>query len=124
SKLPAALGDIAIKIANNVIGGLEGMINFAIDGLNKLVDAADAIPGIDIGRIGHVDLGRVDNPFSGEQGDVGKIAAEDFIKAMAPDYAGQAFDAISKRAQKLANATDKAGGAMKAANDNAKAFKD
>lgn len=60
-----------IGAVNAVIGGIESMVNFAIKGLNSLVDAANAvaskIPGYDakedaIGQFSEVTMDRVETP--------------------------------------------------------------
>lgn len=65
-----------IGAVNAVIGGIESMVNFAIKGLNSLVDAANAvaskIPGYDakedaIGQFSEVTMDRVETPALDKQ---------------------------------------------------------
>lgn len=54
-------GETAKAIANATIAAIEFLVNKSIDGLNVLIEGADAITskfGIDLGRIGNVQFGR------------------------------------------------------------------
>lgn len=44
---------------NGILGVLETFINFAIDGLNTAIDLANKLPGVDIGKVGHVAIPRL-----------------------------------------------------------------
>lgn len=44
---------------NAVIGVIEGLVNAAISGLNGIIGAANKIPGVSIGTIGHFDIPRL-----------------------------------------------------------------
>lgn len=54
-----ALLQIGVNIINRLIGGFESLVNGAIGGLNSIINLANKIPGINIGTIGQVQLGRV-----------------------------------------------------------------
>lgn len=124
--LPAALGDITISTANNVVSGVEHMVNGAIDLINQFTGGARGALkqiGIDVGDIGKVKLGAFDNPFAGAASKTAGIISGDLARDFARDPAGSAFDAISGQAQKLelaAQAADKLSKGLKGANDNAK----
>lgn len=58
-------GNMATAIAqgidgmiNSVIGGIEGMLNSVLGGINDMISALDKIPGVNVGPIGTVTLGR------------------------------------------------------------------
>ena len=51
--------NVLISGMNFWIRGLENMINIAINGLNKLIRLMNKVPGVDIRKIGDVDLGRI-----------------------------------------------------------------
>lgn len=53
------LTGIAKSILNWVISVFEGMINFAIDGINKLVKAANAVSPIQISEVPRISIGRL-----------------------------------------------------------------
>lgn len=67
SSLPAAIGDIAISTANNVIRAIENMVNGAIARINGLADKANTIlpEFMQIGQIGNVSMGGFANPYAG-----------------------------------------------------------
>lgn len=67
SSLPAAIGDIAISTANNVIRAIEDMVNGAIARINGLADQANTIlpEFMQIGQIGNVSMGGFANPYAG-----------------------------------------------------------
>jgi hypothetical protein len=54
-----AAAEMAIEPINSVISAVENMVNGAIDGLNKLIELANKVPGVDLENIGHVDFGEV-----------------------------------------------------------------
>jgi hypothetical protein len=54
-----AAAEMAIEPINSVISAVENMVNGAIDGLNKIIDLANKVPGVDLENIGHVDFGEV-----------------------------------------------------------------
>ncbi|QJD54516.1 tail tape measure protein [Sphingomonas phage Kharn] len=61
ANLPSVAGETAKAIANATIAAIEFLVNKSIDGLNVLIEGADAITskfGIDLGRIGNVQFGR------------------------------------------------------------------
>lgn len=122
--MPAVMGDIAITTANNVIGGVEGMVNGAIDLLNNFTRFADDALGdiLPDSEIGRVDFGGIANPFEGATSGLGEGVADAMSKAMGVDYLGKIFEAISARAEdnalaRLAADGEKAAKALKAAND-------
>lgn len=46
-------------IANGVVGTLEGLVNNGISGINRLIDLANNVPGVHIGKIGNVSIPRL-----------------------------------------------------------------
>ena len=54
-----AAAEMAIEPINSVLSAVENMVNGAIDGLNKLIELANKVPGVDLENIGHVDFGEV-----------------------------------------------------------------
>jgi hypothetical protein len=54
----ATLGSFVIKIAGSVIGAIEGMVNGFIKIINGVISAANKIPGIEIGKVGEVNIPR------------------------------------------------------------------
>lgn len=46
-------------IINGLISGLEGGVNLMIDGVNRAIGLANKLPGVDIGKIGHVSIPRL-----------------------------------------------------------------
>lgn len=109
SALPAALGDVTIQTANAVIGGMENMINYAIDRMNAFIGRINqmmlevsAITGIDltIDGIGDVNFGRIENRFANQASSVGSSISEAFSSAMQTDYVGKLGDVISSTASK------------------------
>lgn len=66
SRLPAALGDVAIAAANAVIGAIEDMVNGAAQRIDSLIEKANKVnPFRAIPTIGAVNFGRLDNPYAG-----------------------------------------------------------
>ena len=132
SMLPEALGDVAFSTANAVIDGVESMINGSIGLINDFTrgarDALGAL-GLEVGEIGKVAFGNVDNPFAGYGDDLAtelQIAAEAIGQV---DYLGPLFEIISGKAgenalARLAEEAERSGKKAKAANDNFGSFLD
>lgn len=117
--LPAAMGDITFQTANAVIDGVESMINGSIGLINDFTRGARGALssiGIDVGDIGKVEFGSVGNPFSGFADEMMMELGNAASGIGSVDYMGQAFGALTGRAQ--ANATkrlsEQAKGAAKA----------
>lgn len=64
SQLPAAIGDIVIQAANNVINGVESMVNGSVGIINSMIDKIPEWARPD-GRVGTVEWGNIDNPNAG-----------------------------------------------------------
>ncbi len=89
-RLPQALGDLAVRAANALIGALERMLNAAVRGINRLLAAANA--GLDllgserrIALVPEIDLPRIDNRFAGAAARAGSAARRAFAEAFADD---------------------------------------
>jgi len=80
--LPAAIGDIVISAANATVAGIEWMINKAVNGLNGLIDLANAAAakvGMEgFGKLEGVQLGRQENPYAGEAQNLATAVSDGF----------------------------------------------
>ena len=117
--LPTAMGDITFQTANAVINGVESMINGSIGLINDFTRGARGALGaigIDVGDIGQVDFGNVDNPFAGYADEMMMELGNAASGIGSVDYMGQAFGALTGRAQENARnrLADQAKGAAKA----------
>ena len=66
SRLPSALGDVAISAANAVIQAVEDMVNGSARRIDGLIEKANRVnPFKAIPTIGTVNFGRIDNPYAG-----------------------------------------------------------
>ncbi|KAF0097814.1 MAG: phage tape measure protein [Rhodospirillaceae bacterium] len=66
SRLPTALGDVAISAANAVIGAVEDMVNGAAKRIDVLIEKANKVnPFKPIPTIGSVKFDRLENPYEG-----------------------------------------------------------
>lgn len=120
-KLPSVLGEAAIGAANLAISAVEGLINRSIDALNSLISFANPIltaakmVGINVGAIGKVSLGRLNNPYAGSGAEAGKAfasgfkegfddalgAADKFIQTWEKNTIDAAKDRLGKKAGEL-----------------------
>lgn len=100
SRLPAALGDVAIAAANAVIGAVEDMVNGAAKRIDVLIEKANKLnPFKAIPTIGSVSFGRLDNPYAGtadsylrdREAKISEVMSNDPIGA-AGDFARRAFN--------------------------------
>lgn len=89
ANLPAAIGDLVMKAANAMIGGVESMINGVIARINVFINginsALAALPewatgegGLKIGVVADVDLGRLKNEYEGAAVETAQAAAAAF----------------------------------------------
>ena len=58
AKMAEAAGGVVDGLINAVLGGIEDMINKAIGGINSMIEAVNKIPGVNIGALSNVTLGR------------------------------------------------------------------
>ena len=58
AKMAEAAGGVVDGLINAVLGGIEDMINKAIGGINGMIEAVNKIPGVNIGALTNVSLGR------------------------------------------------------------------
>jgi len=100
--LPAAMGDIVLSTANIILKKIADLINGFIDLLNQMFDNLPDWAKPEGGKITwKVDL-QFNNPLEGQAAAAGKIAAEEFKKAMDTDYVGKANKAIQGVADSIA----------------------
>ena len=141
SSLPAVIGEAAINAANAGIAGIEALINGSIGALNSLIGKVNSIAGTSIEQFATVDIGRIENVYSG----AGAAAADAFVSSTKAAYAqakagmkaiggtladnivDAAKDRYGKKAKELIDgrAAKTAGesGGRKIADEAAKAFK-
>ncbi len=103
SAFPAIMGDITISTANNVIGGVESMINGGIGLLNDLQKQVGLA-----GDLGMVKFGGVENPFQGATANLGESISGAFGSAFGSDYLGDLIKGIAPAARELAAAREAA----------------
>lgn len=102
AKLPAAIGDLVIKAANTVIGGVESLLNGVIDRINSFVGGINgilsALPdwaggSAKVGLLDAAKFDRITNEFAGAASDAGAAAGEAFSTAFNHTYFdGPEFD--------------------------------
>ncbi|WP_186395565.1 phage tail tape measure C-terminal domain-containing protein [Stappia sp. TSB10GB4] len=123
SRLPAAIGDFAIRAANALIAAVEWMLNGATRGINGLVQgigAALSAIGIEteIRLVPDIDLGRIENQFAGAAEGAGAAARDAFAAAFetdafrVPDLGFSAFAEDARRAATSARETASALGEL------------
>lgn len=107
SRLPAAIGDIVVSTANAVITGIENMINRVSGAINGYIQSINGMlgslpfgvgEGMEIGSIGSVSLGRLNNSYAGAANEVESTIGSSMSDAMSRDYVGGFGEAISRGA--------------------------
>lgn len=112
SLLPSALGDIVYSTAQNVINGIESMVQTAIDALNNLTNKY-ALWTASIGKplspeaynnmiLGPVEFGSISNPYKGSAGAAAKAAKAAFADAQGTDFVGGGLRVIGEYASTAA----------------------
>ena len=123
SALPAAIGDFTIRAANALISGVERMLNGAARGINSFLDGVNSgLAAIGIERtitlVPNVDLGRIENEFTGAAERAGTAASAAFAAAFetdafrVPDLGFSAFAEDARRAATSARETANALGEL------------
>lgn len=77
----AAIQNGAVAAANFAIGSIERLVNSAIAGINRVIELANKVPGIGIGTVGEIKLGRNDaaeKPKAGRS--INEIYAEEVAR--------------------------------------------
>jgi hypothetical protein len=116
SRLPAAIGDFAVRAANALIAAVEWMLNGATRGINGLVQGiSTALSAIgietEIRLVPNINLGRIENQFAGAAERAGAAARDAFAAAFetnafrVPDLGLPEFADEARRAADNAHAT-------------------
>ena len=100
--LPAAMGDVFVRMTNSAISDVEKLINYSIDGINFVRDLA----GFEL--FTKANLGRIDNKFKGAASGLGKAVQDTFVESITFDYVGTAVDKITAETIRVADARRKA----------------
>lgn len=81
----AAIQNGAVAAANFAIGSIERLVNSAIAGINRVIELANKVPGIGIGTVGEIKLGRND---AAEKPKVGRSFDEIYAEEAARQQQG------------------------------------
>jgi hypothetical protein len=84
--LPAAIGDAAIGAANSALAAIDRMINRSTKAIDGVIAKYNAIFGGNLGMIGDLSVGRIDNPYAGTASKVGGIATAEMAKGRSGGY--------------------------------------
>jgi hypothetical protein len=123
---PSVMGDAIIKTVNVALVGITRLLNEGRTQLLQFLSWVSTLPIPGVNALASAALGMGNKPFEAPQFEnqfagAGDAAGGAILDAMGRDYLGEAFDAISERAQEIAVArkeVEELGGAAKAANDN------
>ena len=81
----AAIQNGSVAAANFAIGSIERLVNSAIAGINRVIELANKVPGIGIGTVGEIKLGRND---AAEKPKAGRSINEIFAEEVARQQQG------------------------------------
>ena len=97
----AAIQNGSVAAANFAIGSIERLVNSAIAGINRVIELANKVPGIGIGTVGEIKLGRND---AAEKPKVGRSINEIYAEEVARQQQGglQQYFASKRPSGKLA----------------------
>lgn len=100
NQLPDLLGSIIFSAANGIVNGIESLLNSIIARINNFTSkvnwVTDKLPDwaqaewMEIGEIGDIKLGDIDNPLEGAFGDTATAVKEAFKAAFSDDF----FDGV------------------------------
>jgi hypothetical protein len=71
NRLPGVISEAITNAANTVISGVESMVNSVIGSINRLLELANKIPGVNVGQLGQADFGRLNNANAGAAAGLG-----------------------------------------------------
>jgi hypothetical protein len=126
SILPAALGDLMVRSANAVIGGVESLVNGVAERIDAFIarvnGALSKLPGggLQLGTIGTVDLPEVPNPWSGKASEVGGSINDKIMAASRTDWMGGIGSAIGDGASYASGKLKELAGWMTTVDDKSK----
>jgi tape measure domain-containing protein len=130
TKLPGAIAESVIASMNGMITRIENALNAVIGLVNEAVAAINSVGsavGVELGTIGSVTLGRIENAYAGAGEAAGKAYA-DALSNMTRDRVGEALAAINKAGTDALEAwrrrANEAAAQRKAAEDAAKTSAD
>lgn len=130
TKLPGAIAESVIASMNGMITRIENALNAVIGLVNDAVAAINSVGakvGVELGTIGSVTLGRIENAYAGAGEAAGKAYA-DALSNMTRDRVGEALAAINKAGTDALEAwrrrANEAAAKRKAAEDAAKTSAD
>lgn len=104
TKLPAAIAEAVLDAMNGLVAGVERGINAVISAINAAIDSINSlgsVVGIELGKIGDVSLGRLQNGFAGAGAAAGEAYAEAWRNATR-DRIGEALGNMRQRANERA----------------------
>ncbi len=90
--LPAAIGDAAISAANSALAAIDRLINQSTAAIDGVINKYNAIFGGNMGTIGNLSVGRIDNPYAGSANRVAGIARQEITSAQSVDYVGNGIE--------------------------------
>ena len=100
TKLPAAVASATITAVNGLISIVENALNGIVELVNMTVDALNSVGakvGVELGKVGSIDLGRITNTYAGAGAAAGE-AYVDALRQMTRDRVGEALTAINGQA--------------------------
>lgn len=108
SNIPMIVEAATIGAANAIISGLNTAIQKASEGIDWLIDKANNVPGVDIGKIGKFDaFSMIDNPAASDLAKANAEHRKRIEQIMASDPLGSFFNDAVKFTVKAAIADDK-----------------
>jgi hypothetical protein len=110
---PSAIAEVLLYAANGAISIFETWINNFISGINMALGLVKSVTGLNLGGLGNVSLGRIENNFVGSFSKMGKQTAKAFVGSY-KDYIGAGIEFISpfveaRARERLAKDAKKAG---------------
>ena len=100
TKLPAAVASATIAAVNGLISIVENALNGIVELVNMTVDALNSVGakvGVELGKVGSIDLGRITNNYAGAGAAAGE-AYVDALRQMTRDRVGEALAGINGQA--------------------------
>lgn len=104
TELPQAIAEAVLNAFNGLIASVESAINAVVGAVNTAVSAINTLGsavGVELGKIGEISLGRLENSFAGSGEAAGKAYADAFNK-VTRDRVGEALGAMRIRANERA----------------------
>lgn len=97
--LPRVIGEVAFDVADSALQGINSLISGSIEVINRFARLVRDRLGVDVGQLGQLSLGSIDNPFAGAGAGLGTDLASRARENFGRDFVGEFGADVAARIQ-------------------------